>query len=56
MTPVVGESVPRVDGHEKVTGRAVYTADLKLPGMLHGKVLRSPMPVGSPGTELEFAL
>ena len=32
MTPVVGESVPRVDGHEKVTGSAVYTADLKLPG------------------------
>jgi len=40
----VGTSVPRIDAVEKVTGRAVYGPDLKLPGMLHGKVLRSPLP------------
>lgn len=44
MRHPVGESIPRVDGREKVTGRAVYTGDITLPGMLHGKVLRSPVP------------
>ncbi|MDP6559815.1 MAG: xanthine dehydrogenase family protein molybdopterin-binding subunit [Candidatus Binatia bacterium] len=39
---VVGKSVPRVDALSKVTGEAAYTADVMLPGMLHGKVLRSP--------------
>ncbi|HEX6026055.1 MAG TPA: xanthine dehydrogenase family protein molybdopterin-binding subunit [Solirubrobacter sp.] len=38
---VVGTSVPRVDGMEKVTGRARYTLDLTLPGMAHGSVVRS---------------
>jgi CO/xanthine dehydrogenase Mo-binding subunit len=40
----VGQSVPRVDGIEKVTGRAKFTGDLLIPGMLHGKILRSPYP------------
>ena len=40
----VGKSVPRVDGPEKVTGRAMYTLDLQLPKMLHGKLLGSPLP------------
>ena len=39
---VVGTSVPRVDGADKVTGRAKYTADLIIPGLLEGKFLRSP--------------
>jgi CO/xanthine dehydrogenase Mo-binding subunit len=39
---VVGQPVPRVDGLEKVTGRARYVTDLVLPGMAHAKVLRSP--------------
>lgn len=39
---VIGKAVPRVDALAKVTGRAVYAADLSLPGMLHGKILRSP--------------
>lgn len=39
---VVGTSVTRVDAVEKVTGRARYTGDIVLPGMLHGKILRSP--------------
>ncbi len=33
-----------VDGWEKVTGKARYVADLKFPGMLYAKVLRSPLP------------
>ncbi len=41
---IVGASVPRVDGLEKVTGQATYTGDIVLPGMLHGKILRSPHP------------
>ena len=41
-TQYVGRSVPRLDGLEKVTGRAVYGVDVELPGMLYGAVLRSP--------------
>jgi carbon-monoxide dehydrogenase large subunit len=40
----VGKRVPRIEGLEKVTGRAVYSVDVELPGMLHGAVLRSPLP------------
>ncbi|MEW6270317.1 MAG: xanthine dehydrogenase family protein molybdopterin-binding subunit [Thermodesulfobacteriota bacterium] len=39
---VVGTRPVRHDGIDKVTGRARYGADVSLPGMLHGKVLRSP--------------
>lgn len=39
----VGKSIPRVDAMEKVTGRALYGADVSLPGMLHGKILRSTL-------------
>ena len=38
----VGTRPVRPDGVEKVTGRANFGADLTLPGMIHGKVLRSP--------------
>src|SRR4029450_3149488 len=38
---VVGRRLPRVDARERVTGGAIYPADLKLPGMVHGKILRS---------------
>ncbi|MDA1257278.1 MAG: xanthine dehydrogenase family protein molybdopterin-binding subunit [Chloroflexi bacterium] len=40
--PVIGTDYPKVDGIDKVTGRARYGADIHLPGMLHGKILRSP--------------
>jgi CO/xanthine dehydrogenase Mo-binding subunit len=40
----VGHSVPRVDGIEKVTGRAKFLGDLMIPGMLHGKIVRSACP------------
>jgi xanthine dehydrogenase molybdenum-binding subunit len=39
---VIGTRPVRPDGVDKVTGRAVYGADVQLPRMLHGKVLRSP--------------
>jgi len=38
----IGKPTPRVDGREIVTGRAKYTHDVKLQGMLIGKILRSP--------------
>lgn len=41
-TTLVGKSMRRVDGPDKVTGAARYTHDVQLPGMLYGKVLRSP--------------
>jgi len=41
---VVGKSVPRLEGNEKVTGRARYTYDVRLPGQLYARVLRSPHP------------
>ena len=39
---VVGTRPIRHDGADKVMGRARYAADIHLPGMLHGKILRSP--------------
>ena len=39
---VVGTRPVRHDGTDKVTGRAIYGADIQLPGLLHGKILRSP--------------
>src|SRR5215470_12603210 len=41
---VIGTRPLRHDGFDKVTGRARYGADYAFPGMLHGKVLRSPHP------------
>ena len=41
-TRVIGKSVPRKEGREKVTGRACYVDDLSFPGMLHGVTVRSP--------------
>ncbi|MGI8907256.1 MAG: xanthine dehydrogenase family protein molybdopterin-binding subunit [Candidatus Sumerlaeaceae bacterium] len=41
---VVGTSVPRLDGPDKVTGRAKYTYDINPPGLLYGRILRSAHP------------
>ena len=41
---VVGTAVPRADGGDKVRGQTVYAADVKLPGLLWAKILRSPHP------------
>jgi CO/xanthine dehydrogenase Mo-binding subunit len=40
----IGKSFRRKDGPDKVTGRAVYSQDVKLPGTLIGRILRSPHP------------
>jgi 4-hydroxybenzoyl-CoA reductase subunit alpha len=40
---IVGAGVPRIDGVDKITGRAVYGVDVQVPGMLVGKILRSPL-------------
>ena len=41
---VIGQRVQRVDGYDKVTGESKYIADISLPGMLIGRILRSPYP------------
>jgi carbon-monoxide dehydrogenase large subunit len=41
---VVGASVSRAEGPDKVTGRSLYAADIDVPGVLWGKILRSPHP------------
>lgn len=42
----VGKNIPRRDGAEKVTGRALYIDDVEMPGMWHGAVVRTPIPYG----------
>ena len=39
---IVGQSIPRVDLPAKATGELVYVHDMRLPGMLHGRVVRPP--------------
>jgi CO/xanthine dehydrogenase Mo-binding subunit len=43
---IVGTSVPRVEGRDKVTGQALYVDDMVLPGILYGATLRSRIPRG----------
>ncbi|HEY9529877.1 MAG TPA: xanthine dehydrogenase family protein molybdopterin-binding subunit [Burkholderiales bacterium] len=45
-TPQVGRSVPRLESWLKVTGRAEYVHNLRLPGMLYGKIFRSTVAHG----------
>lgn len=40
---VVGTNAHRVDAIEKVSGKAIYTSDIQLPGMAHARILRSPV-------------
>src|SRR5438094_1453760 len=46
VTPLktVGHATPRIDALERVTGKATYTNDIQLPGMLYARILRSPHP------------
>ncbi|PWT88932.1 MAG: 4-hydroxybenzoyl-CoA reductase subunit alpha [Acidobacteria bacterium] len=41
---IIGKPVPMVDGPSKVTGRGIYTDDMKIPGMLYSVILRSIHP------------
>jgi CO/xanthine dehydrogenase Mo-binding subunit len=43
---LVGKSIPRKEGRQKVTGQALYVDDLKFDGMLHGVTVRSSIPRG----------
>jgi aldehyde oxidoreductase len=43
-SPAIGGSQIRVDALDKVTGRARYSEDIKMPGLLHAVVVRSPLP------------
>ena len=43
---VIGQSARRADGHDKVTGKALFAADLRMEGMLWGKTLRSTIAHG----------
>lgn len=45
--PAVGNNVSRKDGIGKATGRALYADDITLPGMLHGRTIRSTIPRGT---------
>ena len=45
-TAQVGRSVPRLESWLKVTGRAEYVHNLRLPGMLYGKIFRSTVAHG----------
>ena len=44
--PIVGTSVPRMEGRDKITGHARYVDDMVLPGMLYGATVRSHIPRG----------
>src|SRR5260221_14712390 len=39
---ILNHAIERVDGPAKVSGQAKYTHDIRLPGMLYGRILRSP--------------
>ncbi len=41
---LLSTAVKRLDGPDKVTGRARYTYDINRPGMIYGKIVRSPLP------------
>ncbi len=43
----IGRQIPKLDAVDKVTGRSIYIQDLKIPGMLYGKILRSKYPHAS---------
>ena len=40
---ILNTRIPRIDARDKVTGKAIYTDDMSIPGMLHGAILHSPL-------------
>jgi len=50
--PIVGTSVPRMEGRDKVTGRARYVDDMELPDMLFGATVRSRIPEAGSNDQL----
>ena len=47
MTPVLGDSVDRVDGPLKVTGAAPYPSDVTFPGLVHAALVQSTIAAGT---------
>src|SRR6266496_2587689 len=45
-TAFIGQPISRVDGRQKVTGRATYAAEFDVPGVLHGAIVRSTVAKG----------
>ncbi|MBI5968651.1 MAG: hypothetical protein HY882_12455, partial [Deltaproteobacteria bacterium] len=41
---VIGRRLPQIDARERASGVAEFVSDIKLPGMLQGRILRSPYP------------
>ncbi|MBI3176607.1 MAG: xanthine dehydrogenase family protein molybdopterin-binding subunit, partial [Chloroflexi bacterium] len=44
MNQIIGQRVPKMDASAKATGKATYGHDVRLPGMLHGRILYSRYP------------
>jgi len=44
MPDIIGQRIPKLDAPDKATGRAIYGHDIRLPGMMHGKILYSTYP------------
>jgi nicotinate dehydrogenase subunit B len=53
---IVGKSIPRVDLPEKFTGEFVYSQDVSVPGMLHGRVVRPATSLSAPASIDDSAL
>jgi nicotinate dehydrogenase subunit B len=53
---IVGKSVPRVDLPPKLTGEFTYTSDFRVPGMLHGRVVRPSTVISTPSSVDESSL
>ena len=53
---VVGKTFPRRDIHDKVFARATYVVDVKVPGMVHGRMIRPPVPGAVPTAVDETSL
>ncbi|MFQ5418821.1 MAG: hypothetical protein ACE5EY_00515, partial [Anaerolineae bacterium] len=44
QSTIIGKRIPKLDAPDKATGRATYGHDVRLPGMLHGRILYSRHP------------
>jgi isoquinoline 1-oxidoreductase beta subunit len=44
---LIGKSIPRIDAHDKSTGKAIYGIDVKIPGMLYAVIARPPVVGGT---------
>jgi nicotinate dehydrogenase subunit B len=53
---IVGKSIPRVDLPEKFTGEFVYSPDVRVPGMLHGRVVRPTRAISMPSSVDESSI